>query len=58
MLVVGRLVPNKRHDLVISAFAAYQRDFAPDARLVLAGEPLSPSFRELIDRPGAHSGAR
>lgn len=58
VLVVGRLVPNKRHDIAIAAFAAYQRDVAPDARLVLAGEPLSPSYRVLIERLAHESGAR
>jgi glycosyltransferase involved in cell wall biosynthesis len=58
VLVVGRLVPNKRHDLAIGAFAAYQRRFAPDARLVLAGEPLSPSYRGLIEHLARGSGAR
>ena len=58
VLVVGRLVPNKRHDIAIAAFAAYQREFAPDARLVLAGEPLSPSYRELIERLAHESRAR
>lgn len=58
ILVVGRLVPNKRHDLAIAAFAAYQRDHASDARLVLAGEPLSPSYRALVERLARDSGAR
>lgn len=58
VLVVGRLVPNKRHDLAISAFAHYQRRHAPGARLVLVGEPLSPSYRLLIERLARESGAR
>ncbi len=58
VLVVGRLVPNKRHDIAIAAFAAYQREFAPDARLVLAGEPLSPSYREFIEGLAQESRAR
>jgi glycosyltransferase involved in cell wall biosynthesis len=58
VLVVGRLAPNKRHDLVLAAFAAYQRACAPDARLVCVGEPLSPGYRGLIDQLVSESGAR
>lgn len=58
VLVVGRLVPNKRHDRVLDAFAAYQGACAPDARLVLAGEPLDPAYRRLIDGLVTASGAR
>jgi glycosyltransferase involved in cell wall biosynthesis len=58
VLVVGRLVPNKRHDLAIAAFADYQRRYAPQARLVLVGEPLSPAYRLLIERLARQSGAR
>lgn len=43
ILFVGRLVPHKRQDLVIRAFAAYRAE-VPDARLVLVGVPLSPEF--------------
>jgi glycosyltransferase involved in cell wall biosynthesis len=43
ILFVGRLVPHKRQDLVIRAFARY-RESQPDARLVLVGVPLSPAF--------------
>jgi glycosyltransferase involved in cell wall biosynthesis len=59
MLFVGRLAPHKRQDLVIQAFAAYRRLHAPDARLVLVGVPINPSFaaglRALADElaPGA-----
>jgi glycosyltransferase involved in cell wall biosynthesis len=58
VLVVGRLVPNKRHDLVLEAFAAYQRACAPEARLLVVGEPLAPSYRGLIERLVGSSGAR
>ncbi len=58
ILCVGRLAPNKRNDLVFDAFAAYQRECAPDARLVLVGEAISPSFHALIERLAAESGAR
>ena len=55
---VGRLAPHKRHDLVIRAFALYQREFAPDARLVCAGEPISPAFHARLHELAARSGAR
>jgi glycosyltransferase involved in cell wall biosynthesis len=58
VLVVGRLVPQKRHDLVLAAFTAYQRACEPDARLLCVGEPLSPSYRELMERLARESGAR
>ena len=53
ILFVGRLAPHKRQDLIIRAFALYRRERAPDARLVLVGNPISPRFgrmlRELAD---------
>jgi L-malate glycosyltransferase len=49
ILFVGRMVPHKRQDLVIRAFANYRRS-QPDARLVLVGVPLSPDY-------GAHLAA-
>ncbi|HEY6525315.1 MAG TPA: glycosyltransferase [Solirubrobacteraceae bacterium] len=60
VLFVGRLVPHKRQDLVIRAFARW-RAGAPGGRLVLVGTPLSPDFaaslRRLADElaPGAVS---
>ena len=57
VLVVSRLAPNKRHDLAIAAFAAWQREHAPDARLLCVGEPLSPAFGELIRAAAERSGA-
>jgi glycosyltransferase involved in cell wall biosynthesis len=57
ILCVGRLAPNKRHDLIFDAFAAYQRECAPDARLVCVGETVSPSYLELVERLAAESGA-
>ncbi len=59
ILFVGRLAPHKRQDEVIRAFALYRRHRAPDARLVLVGEPLSAAYgaalRGLAERlaPGA-----
>jgi glycosyltransferase involved in cell wall biosynthesis len=58
ILFVGRLVPHKRQDLVIRAFARFRRA-SPGARLTLIGVPLSPEFaaglHALADRlaPGA-----
>jgi glycosyltransferase involved in cell wall biosynthesis len=37
VLFVGRITPNKRQDNVIRHFAAYQRAFNPESRLLLAG---------------------
>ncbi len=49
ILFVGRLVPHKRQDLVIRAFARYRRS-QPDARLVLVGTPLSPQYAASLAR--------
>ena len=38
LLFVGRVIPNKKHEDIIRAFAFYKRLFNPDAQLVLAGE--------------------
>jgi glycosyltransferase involved in cell wall biosynthesis len=56
VLVVGRVVPNKRPDLVLRAFAAYRDACAPDARLLVVGEPLSPPFGALVGRLAAAAG--
>jgi len=59
ILFVGRLTPHKRQDEVIRAFALYRRLHAPDAQLVLVGEPQPRGFddhlRELAAQlaPGA-----
>jgi glycosyltransferase involved in cell wall biosynthesis len=58
VLVVGRLAPNKRHDLAIAAFAAWQRARAPDAQLLCVGEPLSPAYQARLERIATESGAR
>jgi glycosyltransferase involved in cell wall biosynthesis len=47
---VGRISPHKRHDLLLRAFALYRRERAPDARLVLVGEPLTPLFGDAVER--------
>jgi glycosyltransferase involved in cell wall biosynthesis len=44
VLSVGRLVPHKRQDLVLRAFARYRDRHAPGARLVLVGVPITPDF--------------
>jgi glycosyltransferase involved in cell wall biosynthesis len=56
--VVGRLVPNKRHDLAAQAFDAYRKACAPDARLLFVGEHLTPAYRRLVESwaPGAVAG--
>ena len=58
VLVVGRLVPNKRHDRVFSAFAAYQRECEPDARLLCVGPALNPRYAALMQTLADASGAR
>ena len=58
VLSVGRLAPHKRPDLVIRVFALYQREHAPDARLLIAGPPLTPAYRERLERLVAATGAR
>lgn len=45
VLVVGRLVPNKRHDLAFQAF----RRLEPGARMLCVGEPLSKEYRVLVE---------
>jgi glycosyltransferase involved in cell wall biosynthesis len=55
---VGRLVPHKRHDLVIRAFALFQAEFAPDARLLCAGEPISRAYHDQLSRLAVGLGAR
>jgi glycosyltransferase involved in cell wall biosynthesis len=58
ILTVGRVVPNKRLEDVIKAFALYQRYRAPSARLVLIGsargfENYRRALEQLTDRIGA-----
>jgi glycosyltransferase involved in cell wall biosynthesis len=49
VLFVGRLVPHKRQDLVIRAFARWAAG-EPEARLALVGTPLSPAYLEALRR--------
>ena len=58
VLNVGRLAPHKRHDLVIRAFAHFQKEFAPDARLLCAGEPISRPYLDRLTALAAELGAR
>jgi L-malate glycosyltransferase len=50
VLAVGRVAPHKRPDLVIRAFAQYQRLHAPDARLLCAGALQHPPYRARLER--------
>lgn len=45
VLVVGRLVPNKRHDLAFQAI----RSLGSDVRMLCVGEPLSKEYRALVE---------
>lgn len=58
VLTVGRLAPHKRHDLVIRAFALYQRAHAPDAVLDCPGEPLTAAYRDWLVALAERAGAR
>ena len=58
VLSVGRLAPHKRPDLVIRAFALYQRAHAPDARLVFVGPAQHPAYRARLERLVEEVGAR
>lgn len=49
IVFVGRLVPHKRQDLVIRAFARYRRR-EPEAQLILIGTPLSPAYGVALHR--------
>jgi len=49
VLFVGRLMPHKRQDEVLRAFALYRHAHAPDARCVLVGEPINASFGERLE---------
>jgi glycosyltransferase involved in cell wall biosynthesis len=58
VLTVGRVAPNKRLEVLVRAFALFQRAHAPDARLVLIGswegfEPYRDALDRLIERLGA-----
>ena len=48
VLFVGRLMPHKRQDELIRVLAHLRREHAPDARLVLVGEPLNARYGEQL----------
>lgn len=50
VLVVSRLAPNKRHDLVIAAFGAWLAEHGGKGRLLCVGEAVSPAYRQLVQR--------
>jgi glycosyltransferase involved in cell wall biosynthesis len=52
VLFVGRLSPHKRQDEVIRCFALYRRHHAPDARLVIVGDPITRHYAEFLRRLG------
>jgi glycosyltransferase involved in cell wall biosynthesis len=58
VLAVGRLAPHKRPDLVIRAFALYQRLHAPDARLLYAGAPQHPPYGARLEQLVEEVGVR
>jgi len=59
VLSVGRIVPNKRLEDVIKAFALYQGHRAPGARLVLVGSSTGfENYRTALERVVERVGAR
>jgi glycosyltransferase involved in cell wall biosynthesis len=59
VLTVGRIVPNKRLEDVVKAFALYQRHRAPEASLVIVGSDLGfENYRHALDMLVARIGAR
>jgi glycosyltransferase involved in cell wall biosynthesis len=48
ILSVGRLAPHKRPELVLRAFELYRGANAPDARLDMVGEALSPAYERSL----------
>lgn len=48
VLFVGRLSPHKRQDEVIKAFSLYRRHRAPEARLVLVGDPVTDDYLRML----------
>jgi L-malate glycosyltransferase len=48
VIFVGRLSPHKHQDEVIRAFALYRRHRAPDARLILVGDPISSRYLDFL----------
>jgi glycosyltransferase involved in cell wall biosynthesis len=52
VMFVGRLSPHKRQEELIEVFAAYHRTRAPNARLVLVGDPISDGYAERLRARG------
>jgi glycosyltransferase involved in cell wall biosynthesis len=52
VLFVGRLSPHKRQDEAIRVFALYRRHRAPDAKLVLVGDPVTDAYAEQLRELG------
>src|SRR5262249_55783180 len=50
VLFVGRIAPNKRQDLLIRAFAHYQRTVNPESRLILVGQVMIPAYQRDLER--------
>ncbi|MEN9317000.1 MAG: hypothetical protein RIS35_3393, partial [Pseudomonadota bacterium] len=50
VLFVGRLAPNKRHDLLLESFAEYLRFTDRRSCLILPGSPVSPEFLDGLRR--------
>jgi glycosyltransferase involved in cell wall biosynthesis len=48
VMFVGRLSPHKRQEEVIEVFGHYRRERAPQARLILVGDPLSVAYEERL----------
>ena len=48
VLFVGRLMPHKRQDELIRVIGHLRREHAPDARLMLVGEPLNARYGEQL----------
>ncbi len=59
VMTVGRIVPNKRLDDVMKAFALYQRRHAPEASLVIVGSHVGfESYRTALEVLAARIGVR
>jgi glycosyltransferase involved in cell wall biosynthesis len=56
LLFVGRIAPHKRHDALIRAFALLRARHAPDARLVLVGEPSNEAYFDRVRGLAAAAG--
>ncbi len=48
ILFVGRVVPNKRHDRLLSLFSVFQRQVEPHSRLIIAGSSLGVEAYKIV----------